>query len=145
MAQQMLSMMNLSKQHATPQVINSQKVKNVNQLLQPEPAQGVNKRKKKKRRRRTSYSLSQKLAAVDEAEKLGIRMAASNCNVDERVLRQWLYKADRLKEAVRNNPGDARRLRARVNDSCNQCPENILTDEEEDCKDEEVVLSQMCD
>ena len=66
---------------------------------------------KKRRKSRTSYSLALKLRALDEVEKCGLRAAAANLALDERVLRQWLIKSDALKEAGRHHSGGALRVR----------------------------------
>lgn len=84
----------------------------------PGPAQQhVTPRIKVKGRRRvksrTSYSLSLKLKAVEEAERSGLRAAAISLKLDERVLRQWLTKADELRQAGLTNAGSTRRLRSR--------------------------------
>lgn len=104
MAQQMLSVMvddagqgsNLPSQsrpqHATPRV----KIKG-----------------RRRVKSRTSYSLSLKLRAVEEAERSGLRAAAVNLQIDERVLRQWLMKAEELRRAGLTNSGSTRRLRSR--------------------------------
>lgn len=81
-----------SRQHATPRV----KVKG-----------------RRRVKSRTSYSLSLKLKAVEEAERLGLRAAALNLEIDERVLRQWLTKAEELRQAGLTNAGSTRRLRSR--------------------------------
>jgi len=62
---------------------------------------------------RTSYSLSLKLKAVEEAERSGLRAAALSLQIDERVLRQWLTKAEELRQAGLTNAGSTRRLRSR--------------------------------
>lgn len=62
---------------------------------------------------RTSYSLSLKLKAVEEAERSGLRAAALSLQIDERVLRQWLTKAEELRHAGLTNAGSTRRLRSR--------------------------------
>ena len=62
---------------------------------------------------RTSYSLSLKLRAVEEAERTGLRAAAVSLQLDERVLRQWVIKAEELRQAGLTNSGSTRRLRSR--------------------------------
>ncbi len=62
---------------------------------------------------RTSYSLSLKLRAVEEAERSGLRAAAVSLQLDERVLRQWVTKAEELRQAGLTNAGSTRRLRSR--------------------------------
>jgi transposase-like protein len=82
-----------------------------------QPQQHATPRVKVKGRRRvksrTSYSLSLKLKAVEEAERSGLRAAALNLDIDERVLRQWLTKAEELRQAGLTNAGSTRRLRSR--------------------------------
>ena len=103
MAQQMLTVMaeqggsspsqpSRQQQHATPRV----KVKG-----------------RRRVKSRTSYSLSLKLKAVEEAERVGLRAAALNLQIDERVLRPWLIKAEELRQAGLTNSGSTRRLRSR--------------------------------
>ena len=99
----------------------------------------------KKRKPRTSYSLAQKLEAVDEAQRTNLRTAAVLLHIDERVLRQWLVKADMLREAVHNNSTHARRLRLPncrrplPLTRCRQSPPlHHLTDEEEEQEEEYV-------
>lgn len=60
---------------------------------------------------RSSYSLALKLKALDEAEKSGLKPAAASLQLDERVLRQWVMKADSLRQAGLTNAGSTRRLR----------------------------------
>ena len=60
---------------------------------------------------RSSYSLALKLRALDEAEACGLRAAAANLSLDERVLRQWLLKSDAIREAGRHQSGGALRVR----------------------------------
>lgn len=83
----------------------------------PEQHEQTTPRIKVKGRRRvksrTSYSLSLKLKAVEEAERSGLRAAAVRLQLDERVLRQWLTKADELRQAGLTNAGSTRRLRSR--------------------------------
>jgi len=64
---------------------------------------------------RSSYSLALKLKALDEAEKSGLKPAAASLQLDERVLRQWVMKADSLRQAGLTNSGSTRRLRAGAN------------------------------
>lgn len=83
---------------------------------QPQPQHATPRVKIKGRRRvksRTSYSLSLKLHAVEEAERSGLKAAAVNLQIDERVLRQWLTKAEELRQAGLTNSGSTRRLRSR--------------------------------
>ena len=63
------------------------------------------------RKSRSSYSLALKLRALEEVEECGLRVAAANLSLDERVLRQWLLKSDALKEAGRHHSGGALRVR----------------------------------
>lgn len=96
MAQQMLTAMEAKpraadKRHATP------------------------KNKAKGRRKgtsRTSYSLSHKLRAVEEAERSGLKAAAVSLKLDEQLLRTWLLKAEDLRRAGLTNAGTSRRLRS---------------------------------
>jgi transposase-like protein len=105
MAQQMLTVMAeaAAQQHGTSPT--------------SQPQQHATPRVKVKGRRRvksrTSYSLSLKLKAVEEAERSGLRAAALNLDIDERVLRQWLTKAEELRQAGLTNAGSTRRLRSR--------------------------------
>ncbi len=103
MAQQMLTVMaDAAAQHGSSS---------------PSQPQHATPRVKVKGRRRvksrTSYSLSLKLKAVEEAERSGLRAAALNLQIDERVLRQWLTKAEELRQAGLTNAGSTRRLRSR--------------------------------
>ncbi len=97
MAQQMLTAMEAKptaatdKQHATPK----------------------NKAKgRRKGKSRTSYSLSHKLRAVEEAERSGLKAAAVSLQLDEQLLRTWLLKAEDLRQAGLTNAGTSRRLRS---------------------------------
>lgn len=106
MAQQMLTVMAeaAAQQHGT------------SPTSQPQQHATPTRVKVKGRRRvksRTSYSLSLKLKAVEEAERSGLRAAALNLDIDERVLRQWLTKAEELRQAGLTNAGSTRRLRSR--------------------------------
>ena len=55
---------------------------------------------RKSRKSRSSYSLALKLRALEEVEQCGLRAAARNLSLDERVIRQWLGKSDALKQAA---------------------------------------------
>lgn len=80
--------------------------------LTPRPSGSV-KRKRRVSNGRTSYSLATKLRAVEEAEKNGLKAAAAALGLDERVVRQWIVRADVLRLAGLTNAGSTRRIRPR--------------------------------